>query len=984
MLYPENNSYYAQKASIKLNLLIVLFWTISNLILINCEDNPPTFKNNIIIFEHTKFNGGATNKNGDLFIEYYSEENYYDISESIIFYGLSKKDRYCFTNESSYTKRQNIDIYETIDCIGQYNIYEIYDSKNLFVSMKNDYIGEDQYLFSINSYNSIVELHNFNNYSDIKRYIWDFDEFFDLTEEDYYIPCEREIYKLNGFSLYAIAFIPNSIINENFRDKSFIKKFTFKSFDKDAYQELKYIKYDNFINRKIMGTFFMDDFGILASISCKVDENPSMFIFSFFNQNLQFMQGELNLNFNKNLFDINRKDDFYFKPIYLRSKFAILAYESIYCKTDNQWYCFEYSSGIFFELFSINVFSSVTKIKESDPVLTTENILADFTKISDTKLIFINYNTIDNYKSNLNNFHNNLHIKIIKISPDFSSFEYKSLDSFHLGNYLIKMPLSSFMHNGFLLFTSTAFLQEEIDKPEDEINYFSMLMIFGYPNGTDSTINIYDYIYFNDENDEVYFSHEFYKFLFKNYTIENNCINYIADNRIKLISIPEEIIIMEKKENENDENTEIEINELKNNSFMSPENEYILIQNMNLKKKSEYYYIDYQYIAKESESDESEIYYGRINRLKFKLCHDYCQTCFELSKSNNEQKCLSCLPEYQYDYQYFQKINNNELPLNCAPEGYYLEDNILTLCNYEDEKVRYYFNTTSNKKICYKGSLCPSSYPIYNETTKECFYCDFERFKNKECTSDDLTMYSNGYSENCCNDNEKYLDKVITNFQEYIIDNYKSVLFDNDDDFMVLTEKMSYALTTTKNQKMKMDDNITTIDLGKCEIELKNEYNISMNDSLYILKIDILVDNIQNIEYEVYYNFSSNNLTKLDLTVCKDIKIDILIPKDIPINEIDKYNKNSRFYNELCYTFTTNEGTDITLNDRINEYKKNNLFICEDGCEFSEYNIKSKKVICSCFTKIHLPLISEIKVDKEKLYSNFKDIRNIGNFEMLS
>ena len=41
------------------------------------------------------------------------------------------------------------------------------------------------------------------------------------------------------------------------------------------------------------------------------------------------------------------------------------------------------------------------------------------------------------------------------------------------------------------------------------------------------------------------------------------------------------------------------------------------------------------------------------------------------------------------------------------------------------------------------------------------------------------------------------------------------------------------------------------------------------------------------------------------------------------------------------------------------------------------------KIICSCFTKLHFPLISEIKVDKEKLYSNFKDIRNIGNFEML-
>ena len=39
--------------------------------------------------------------------------------------------------------------------------------------------------------------------------------------------------------------------------------------------------------------------------------------------------------------------------------------------------------------------------------------------------------------------------------------------------------------------------------------------------------------------------------------------------------------------------------------------------------------------------------------------------------------------------------------------------------------------------------------------------------------------------------------------------------------------------------------------------------------------------------------------------------------------------------------------------------------------------------ICSCFIKIKLPLISEIKFDKEKLFSNFKNIKNIGNFEML-
>ena len=62
----------------------------------------------------------------------------------------------------------------------------------------------------------------------------------------------------------------------------------------------------------------------------------------------------------------------------------------------------------------------------------------------------------------------------------------------------------------------------------------------------------------------------------------------------------------------------------------------------------------------------------------------------------------------------------------------------------------------------------------------------------------------------------------------------------------------------------------------------------------------------------------------------------------------------------------------------------NNLSICEENCDFGEYNYITKKVKCSCFTKINLPLISEIKIDKEKLISNFKDIRNIGNFKMLN
>jgi hypothetical protein len=50
------------------------------------------------------------------------------------------------------------------------------------------------------------------------------------------------------------------------------------------------------------------------------------------------------------------------------------------------------------------------------------------------------------------------------------------------------------------------------------------------------------------------------------------------------------------------------------------------------------------------------------------------------------------------------------------------------------------------------------------------------------------------------------------------------------------------------------------------------------------------------------------------------------------------------------------------------------MSICEEDCDFTQYDNETKKAICSCFTKVTLPLISEIKVDKTKLLDNFRDI----------
>ena len=227
-------------------------------------------------------------------------------------------------------------------------------------------------------------------------------------------------------------------------------------------------------------------------------------------------------------------------------------------------------------------------------------------------------------------------------------------------------------------------------------------------------------------------------------------------------------------------------------------------------------------------------------------------------------------------------------------------------------------------------------------------------------------------------------NEMMQYIKESLISDFETTSIDNGDDYTIKKEKATFTVTSTKNQERQINDNVTTIDLGKCASKLIEEYNISSNESLYIFMVDILIDNIHKIEYEVYYNFTFDNLTILDLNFCKGIKIDISFPIYIPNNEIDKYNKSSGYYNDICYTLTSDNGTDKSLKDRKNEYKIYNLSVCEEDCEFTSYNKDFKKAVCSCFTKKDMTLISKIILDKKKLFSNFKDIRNIGNFKMLS
>ena len=177
-------------------------------------------------------------------------------------------------------------------------------------------------------------------------------------------------------------------------------------------------------------------------------------------------------------------------------------------------------------------------------------------------------------------------------------------------------------------------------------------------------------------------------------------------------------------------------------------------------------------------------------------------------------------------------------------------------------------------------------------------------------------------------------------------------------------------IVTTENQKNNSFKNMSTIDLGECENELKEIYNINKSLPLIILKVDYFSNYslIPIIGYEVY---DPINLNLLNLSLCNQSEIKLSIPVTIDENELFKYEQNSDFYTSNCFSYTTENGTDIIVRDRKKEFGDKNLSLCENKCRYLGYDTGSKQSSCSCQAKNQMETISEIINSTNKLSNSF-------------
>ena len=127
-----------------------------------------------------------------------------------------------------------------------------------------------------------------------------------------------------------------------------------------------------------------------------------------------------------------------------------------------------------------------------------------------------------------------LHILLYDLYNTYTQMKIRHF-YYDLNNYQLRKELTAYVFNGFLIFSSTAVTPPSYTSD----NYTSLLVFFGYPNGTDHEVDISPYLMDVDSYDSNY---NIYNYLKSKKIIENNIFGYEEVDKINLVSIPDELL----------------------------------------------------------------------------------------------------------------------------------------------------------------------------------------------------------------------------------------------------------------------------------------------------------------------------------------------------------------------------------------------------------------------------------------------------------
>jgi len=759
--------------------------------------------NNIILFEKDfRYLSFATYSNGDMIFS----SKAYPKTEKRIFYGFKNNGRPFFKNETSY-------FYSMNSTKGK-DLEEKFESDSLVIELSDE--SEKEYLISTSKVNSYVEIYDFENNDIYKKSINDF------TNHSY-VGSFRNLgiflssngsdhYYLFGFTIKE---------NENLKISLQIHKFN----------EVKNFNNSNTLQREIK---INNPNNNRDGISCFTTENQTVMCF-YITQNITNM-----VNYNIIAYDINLQQKgniisfidynnsiLFYRCIHLKEEIGVFFY---YKKISDKYYPI-----LLFKQFSNEIVNyTFSQINLNKYIFDTSLLKNDLIKLKEDKICF----------SSILKDKTTIFIILINLFKDDTKYRvrYYSINLYKIYNYKIYLDIRTHNYNNFISFS--------FSYSENNGNtHFAALMLFSYPNSTDNSSDLYEFL-INNYNSTI---NDFSVNLENEVNIENNIFGYVFDsiliqNTSNCLN-PQLISSLNKSIESNTSLSNGELIKLKfngnNYSSFNCNIEYIpILTEPDLNTTFEYpIYIEGQ----NEESDDNlmkEKYKGRLTYYDIYLNESLSDNC-------NDVNCLLCLNKSK-SYCITCKYS---FTLESSTKEKYCKENInseIVHFTEENEKTNIIYESKADKK-----DSDAIKTEIKNDISIEIF--NTEEMKEKNDIDTNTLDKSIDKSENT-NINKEEITKIDTDIN---IETYKKInnITKTENINEITEEKMIDFINEDGEEKIKL--NISKNELNE---EISNIIkSIKIGENYKITGEDFIMS------IRPTKSFINSNSTHVDFSTCENI-----------------------------------------------------------------------------------------------------------------
>ena len=304
----------------------------------------------------------------------------------------------------------------------------------------------------------------------------------------------------------------------------------------------------------------------------------------------------------------------------------------------------------------------------------------------------------------------------------------------------------------------------------------------------------------------------------------------------------------------------------------------------------------------------------------------------------------------------------------------YFENNIyeeeILNDNYTSDDEIEIFNNNIDKQegenFGYNQTIDDDDEDNDNDSKEEEYESDDDFIENEKAKDFDLFIYLNK-TYNISNETEI---NNITETINHLIEEGKlnkyfkaSIINEKPKIFNISNKLFQFSTVLTEKKLCSKDNNFSSIDFFSVFYgnNLKRRFDEN-SDDIYLFKIDYYFDDykIPVIEYNLYYRNENKTNTKIIMDEYKDKIAYYYLPVNINEKEEFKYNYENNFYNDICYSYSSNDKKDVTLYDRKEEFNNLNMSVCENGCIYVGYNFSINKVVCECRIKTSMKNYEDI------------------------